>query len=67
MTELDDWITVAIIPPWGPNALQRLWSALSDAGIESNTMLDEETGRVLLRVHAADVKPAQEIAAKQGP
>lgn len=67
MIAVDDWITIAIIPPWGPNALQRLWSVLSDAGIASNTMLDEETGRVLLRVHAADVKPAQEIAAKIGP
>ncbi|MBI4788572.1 MAG: hypothetical protein HY782_16185 [Chloroflexi bacterium] len=67
MAEVDDWITVAIIPPWGPNALQRLWSTLNDAGIESNTYLDTETGRVLLRVHAAQVRQAQEIAVQVGP
>ncbi len=67
MLEVDDWFTVAIIPPWGPNALQRLWSALNEQGIESSTNLDEETGRVLLHVHATDVPRAQEIASLLGP
>ena len=67
MAEVDDWITVAIIPPWGPNTIQRLLSKLNDAGIESSTYLDQETGRVLLRVHASEVRRAQEIAAQVGP
>lgn len=67
MAEVDDWITVAIVPPWGPNALQRLWSALNEQGIKTSTFLDEETGRVLLRVHAADVPRSQQIASRVGP